>query len=351
MQGIEAGAGADSGNVEPRVTVDADSASAHGQGMQRAADAASVVSRALAAAGYEPRHLSVTSSESGELVLVARLDRHRRLPHLPPPSNRSVIAARLAIGLTLGVLLGFLGLPRLELPAANAPVTQPTPALPQILSVQDLAANNPEPPTPQPQPSPTATSVRGPLFDVPLTRPIPGWTNDPTGTAWFSSDGYHLLARDAGRFVATAIPLGHSVQDVVVSATFHKVGGPSGGGYGVILRDQGSATERDGRNQSGEYLVFEVGDRGDIGVWQRDQTHWIDIIPWQHSDAVHPDRVPNSVVVTAQGSNVQFQLNGATVANLSYDGSKLPTSGGLGVFVGGDLNEVALERLRIDNNN
>jgi hypothetical protein len=148
--------------------------------------------------------------------------------------------------------------------------------------------------------------------------------------------------------VATAVPLAHTVQDVVVSATFHKAGGPSGGGYGVILRDQGPASERDGRNQSGEYLVFEVGDRGDIGVWQCDQTHWIDIVPWQHSNSAHPDRAPNSILVTARGTNLQFQVNGDTVANLNYDGSKVPTSGGVGIFVGGDLNDVTLERLRID---
>ena len=65
MQGIEAGAE----NVEPRVTIEADGASARNRRVQRAADAASSVSRALSAAGYEPRHLSVTSSDSGELVL------------------------------------------------------------------------------------------------------------------------------------------------------------------------------------------------------------------------------------------------------------------------------------------
>src|SRR3954452_20600524 len=70
MQGIEA----DAENDKPRVTIDADGTT----GVQRAADAASAVSRALAAAGYTPRHLSVTSSESGELVVVARLDEHAR---------------------------------------------------------------------------------------------------------------------------------------------------------------------------------------------------------------------------------------------------------------------------------
>jgi hypothetical protein len=41
-----------------------------------------------------------------------------------------------------------------------------------------------------------------------------------------------------------------------------------------------------------------------------------------------------------------LEVNGQIVAVVSYD--NLPSTGGVGVFVGGDLNEVALERLRID---
>ena len=342
MQGIEA----DAENVEPRVTVDADGGPRHGRGLQRAADAASAVSRALSAAGYEPNHLSVTSSESGELVLVARLHHRSQVAR----SGSTSIGVRLAIGLTLGVLLGFLGLPRLELPAAAPAAVVPTPALPQIISVQDLAASGAPKQTPPAQPTPNvAPTVNSILFDAPVTSPVTGWTNDPAGTAWFGVDGYRLYARDAGRFVATAIPLGRPVQDISISAAFHKIGGPVGGGYGFILRDQSPSGDRDGRNQSGRYLVAEVGDRGDIGVWQRDDTHWIDIVPWQRSEAVHTDRASNSLAVTARGSRIVFDVNGQTVADLTYD--KLPDSGGVGIFVGGDLNEVTLERLRIANPN
>jgi hypothetical protein len=235
---------------------------------------------------------------------------------------------------TLGLLLGFLGLPRFEAP--------------QSISVQDLAASNPPtqtlPTQPIPTPLPTVNTI---LFDTPVTSPITGWTNDPRGTAWFGQDGYQLYAREPGQFVATAIPLGSPVQDVSINAAFHKVGGPPGGGYGLIVRDQSPSSERDGRNQTGRYLVFEVGDRGQIGVWQRDQTRWIDIMPWQHSDAVHVDRAANSLVLTARGSRVIFDVNGQTVADLNYD--NLPNGGGVGIFVGGDLNQVTLDRLRIAN--
>src|SRR5207302_11365226 len=111
-------------------------------------------------------------------------------------------------------------------------------------------------------------------------------------------------------------------------------------------RDQGTPAARDGRNQSGQYLVLEVGDRGDIGVWRRDETRWIDIVPWTHSEAVHLGRAPNELVVNTDGSMLRLEVNGVVVAQPSYD--RLPAVGGIGIFAGGDLNEVALEWLRIE---
>jgi hypothetical protein len=388
MQGTEA----DANNSLPRVTVDSDGASRPSRGVQRAADAASAVTRALSEAGYEPHHLSVTTSQTGELVVIARIEERPRLVHAlagkTPRSPRSAMLTRLAIGLTLGILLGFLGLPRLDLPTMSLPASAPAatapPALltasgPEILSIKDLAEPTPptdvelvptpvmqfapaplitpaplvtpEPaPTPLPVPTPTAVVAQRPnsaIFSGSLASAIAGWPNDPRGTAWFGPGGYRLFARDSGQFVATGIPLKQPIGDVKISAQFRKAGGPTGGGYGLILRDQAQPGERDGRNQGGEYLVAEVGDRGDIGIWQRDEAHWIDIVPWQHSNAVQADQAANTIVVTTRGPSLMLEVNGQVVAGVLYD--RLPSSGGVGVFVGGDLNEVVLERLQIDN--
>src|SRR5206468_11284418 len=109
----------------------------------------------------------------------------------------------------------------------------------------------------KPTPVPSRPSV---LLAERFATPVARWPNDPRGTAWFGTGEYRLFARDPGRFVAVGVPLPQAESEMKLSAQFHKTGGPAGGGYGFILRDQGSANDRDGHNQSGQYLVVEVGD-------------------------------------------------------------------------------------------
>ncbi len=130
----------------------------------------------------------------------------------------------------------------------------------------------------------------------------------------------------------------------MVTGRFRKVGGPPGGGYGVIVRDQGPGP-RDGMNQGGHYYVLEAGDRGDVGVWRRDEDHWVDLMPWTPSPAVHPGDAINELTVQAIGSQLLFVVNGTQVANLTVD--SIPGEGAVGVFVGGDLNEVVLDQFSV----
>jgi hypothetical protein len=386
--------------------------------LERAAVYASVLARTLTAVGYQARHLSVGVrreapsgvlhltirgdvpgisesdfenlaratlnglsarlglSRDGDVVLVARLDPFVSVesppvesppPALPQPARTErdwPFIGRVAIGVVLGLTLGVLGLPRLELSLPSLPGTQPT-AVPTSVVVAPPVAQQAFP-TPQPLPTPEqlptpvhlVTATAAPPAPTPTvmtsrvvleqrfdTQPA-NWPNDPTGTAWSANGEYRLFARDPGRFVALGVPLPNVIRDSIVSGQFRKVGGPAGGGYGFIIRDQGCTPDRDGRNQSGQYLVFEVGDRGDVGVWHRDQTRWIDVVPWTHSEAVHVDHAPNTLAVTNSGSQLRFEVNGVLVANLSYD--RLPPMGSVGLFAGGDLNEVALAWLRIE---
>jgi LPXTG-site transpeptidase (sortase) family protein len=166
------------------------------------------------------------------------------------------------------------------------------------------------------------------------------WPNDPAATAWSAGDGYRLFARNPGQFVALAAPVAAPLRDVAVTAVFRKVGGPPGGGYGLIVRDQGPGP-RDGLHQDGRFYVFEAGDGGEVGAWRRAGGRWVDLLPWTPSGAVRPGAAANELSVQAIGRRITFLVNGSVVASLS---DPLLADGAVGVFVGGDLNEVVLDR-------
>lgn len=152
------------------------------------------------------------------------------------------------------------------------------------------------------------------------TRPAPATTG-----SWFMTTG---LARCLAGLMTLA---------------FGKVGGPPGGGYRLIVRDEGPGP-RDGANQGGRYYVFEVGDCGELGIWRREDDHWVELLPWSPSDVVRPDRAPNMLTVRAIGSRLTFLVN--SMQMVSLDDAAL-TTGGVGVFLGGDSNEGRLEWLLV----
>jgi LPXTG-site transpeptidase (sortase) family protein len=169
------------------------------------------------------------------------------------------------------------------------------------------------------------------------------WPSNPASTAWVVGPGYRLVARQPKRFVAVGAPIPTPLGDVVVSATFRKLGGPPGGGYGIIVRDQ-HTSEGDGISQAGRYYVLEVGDLGEIGIWRRDEDHWVDLLSWTHSDAVHQGNEANTLEVWALGQRFTLLVNGTQAAS---QGDAALSTGGVGVFVGGDNNDVQLDRLTV----
>jgi hypothetical protein len=90
--------------------------------------------------------------------------------------------------------------------------------------------------------------------------------------------------------------------------------------------------------------VLEVGDRGEVGIWRREEDHWVDLVPWTPSGAVRACGATNQVTVRALGSRLTLLVNGVEVASVQDETLR---EGTVGVFVGGDLNEVLLERLLI----
>jgi hypothetical protein len=219
--------------------------------------------------------------------------------------------------------------------ATVRPTVAPTAALPPT------AGARPPAPTAAPQPGALATGAA--LLDVRFVSGAgQGWLDNPPFAGW--TDGaYRLQASQPARFVAVGSPSASLPSDIVVSGTFRKTGGPPGGGYGLIIRDQGPSP-RDGVNQTMYAYVLETGDLGEFGIWRRDGDHWVDLMPWMRSSSVRPGGSPNELSVRAIGDRMTFVINGTQVA--SVQDNALPT-GGVGVFVGGDYNEVALDRFTV----
>ena len=217
-------------------------------------------------------------------------------------------------------------------------VAQPATAGPQATVAPAVA----QPATVAPQATAVVSTDPRTLLDEGFTTAAPGWPNEPTSSAWWDSLGYHLEPRAAGQHVAIVAPGAAALGDVAVTGLFHKSGGPAGGGYGLILRARDGSLN--GTSQGGRYYVFEVGDRGEVGAWRREEDRWVDLLPWTHSEAVLPGGASNRLDVRATGSQFAFSVNDTPVAQLTDD--SLPT-GAVGVFAGGDGNQVVLERFTV----
>ena len=218
------------------------------------------------------------------------------------------------------------------------------------------AANAPARPTLPPEPTPAPTPLP---TGAPPSEPVAaaaanvllderfatnaGWPSSTNGTAVFTTGSYRVIPRAVGQFVAIGAPMTTPLQDAVVSATFHKVSGPPGGGYGIIVRDQ-STTPQNGTTQNGRYYVLEVGDVGQVGMWRRDNDQWVDLLPWQKADAVKPGTATNDVTVRTVGNTLTMLVNGTEVATRTDDAL---ARGLVGVFVGGDGNQVSVDRFTV----
>ena len=199
------------------------------------------------------------------------------------------------------------------------------------------------PPRPPVPPAPAPAPAWRAVFEERFATNERGWPDDRNGTGAFAGGAYRLSGRAPGRFVAIGAPLGRAVRDVTVKGTFRKSGGPPGGGYGLILRDQGP-DPRDGLSQGGRYYVFEAGDRGEFGIWRREVTRWVELIPWTASPAVRPDRGRNELAVEAVGPRFTFLINGTRVASVE---DPALGQGGVGLYLGGDRNEVVAEHFLV----
>jgi hypothetical protein len=274
-------------------------------------------------------------------------------PLSPLPRHRRQLAlvSALAVGVSLIMVVLQVNPPSLTRDLAENPPAVPNDDSQAGETVAPARPDTALSPVPRPQaptsgaaPRPELTAGPRSVTDVDFrSGPAADWVANPPYVAW-SNGAYRLRARNPDQFVAVGVPSAQMLADVVVSATFRKTGGPPGGGYGLIVRDQGPQP-RDGVNQQAHAYVLEAGDRGEFGVWRRDGDYWLDLVPWRRSESVHPGTSSNDLSVRAIGDQLQFSINAAQVAIIRDN--TLP-SGGIGVFVGGDYNEVALDHFRVE---
>jgi hypothetical protein len=192
-------------------------------------------------------------------------------------------------------------------------------------------------------PEPATAASAWQWFDNASAALNASWPSNPEGTAWYAGGEYHLLARQPGRFVAIGAPTTTPLRDVTVSARFRKVGGPPGGGYGIIVRDR-EPSNRNGVSQEGHFYVLEAGDKGEYGIWRREQNSWIDLVAWTPTSAVRQGEANNELRVVASGERLRFLINGAEVGSVN---DATLRDGGVGIFVGGDFNEVVVEHFSV----
>jgi hypothetical protein len=329
----------------------------HPNGGARSPRAFRLASEALPAVDWSARS-SVSPWLAASAAPRPRIRIERPTP--PPPSRWPLVRALLLAAATVSVFvaLGF-GVRRVAEPMVvsevSAPVVEVVTTAPDVsaaapIDAPEVVAAAPEVVAPEVVAAPAPEVVVAPIVaapaSVPTVLPSPPTPAPASVLRVLLDERYtsnRLATSQAGQFVAVSIPGTQDLGDTVVTGSFHKVGGPAGGGYGLILRDQNPAA-RDGHNQLGRYYVFEVGDRGEVGVWLRDGDRWVDLLTWTPSDAVKPGLASNELTVTAAGDHMSFVVNGIPVASQTDTTLR---RGGAGVFVGGDGNEVALDRIAV----
>jgi hypothetical protein len=170
-----------------------------------------------------------------------------------------------------------------------------------------------------------------------------GWPEDPGAMASYSDGTYRLVVRGTEAGLVVHAPVEELLDDVVVMATFRKMSGPPGGRYGVLVRN-GAPNLEDGVKTMGRGYLFEVSDRGEVGIWRRGEHRWVELVPWTPSTAVRLGDAANELTVWAIGSRLVFLVNGTPMAETE---DPVPARGRLGIFAGGLQNEVIVERVFI----
>ena len=237
--------------------------------------------------------------------------------------------------------------------APAAPTVQPQPtAAPAVAPTSAPTAPSSHPrsqPSRQSRASPPRQFRRSSPRASPERRAIcrrPGrrLAQTPPYATW--SDGaYRLQAREVASYVAIAAPNDPVPPNVLVSATLRKTGGPPGGGYGLIVRNQSPEVPR--RQQPGASTPTSPK----LATWASSASGGARATTGSTSC---PGRARRPY---ARAARQRVHRPHQWPAPVSIDHQRRPKWRGstmtsspmvaVGVFAGGDNNEVALDRFTV----
>ena len=180
------------------------------------------------------------------------------------------------------------------------------------------------------------------MFEAQFGQNSQGWVDNPQQTAWLADGVVPAVWAPAGPVRGGRRADRRAAAGRDRRGDLSQAWRTARGGAGLIVRDRAGHARRP--EPGWRYYVFECGDRGEWGIWRRDEDHWVDLVPWTASPVVRGGAGGESAQVSAIGPRLIFLINGAQVASLEDNAL---SSGGVGVYLGGDLNEIAVERFLV----
>ena len=158
----------------------------------------------------------------------------------------------------------------------------------------------------------TPTPALNMLLSEDFSRGDPAWPTSEDGQAQrgVAEGRYYLIARQPQSLISQVIP--GRYDNVVIEVEAGQTDGPSGGAYGLILRQ---------RDDSNFYYVG-LTSQGAYSFARLVSGQWQQIIPWTPSDSILKLGYLNRLRVEARGKEFKLSVNGrvlATVEDATFD--------------------------------
>ncbi|MFN8512370.1 MAG: hypothetical protein U0841_07215 [Chloroflexia bacterium] len=185
----------------------------------------------------------------------------------------------------------------------------------------------PRPPTATPTPRPpTATATATVL--VPDLSQWPTTPNDKTVRRTYDAATGNYLVEILQEGYNASSSAGRAVADFAASVEIALLGGPGNTSFGLIFRQQASATGKVGNDG----YIFLANAQGSFSFWREDADgNWTDIVDWKSAQGtINLGNTPNTLGVSCKGPTVRLLINEKEVA--AIPDADLTATGRIGLF-------------------